>query len=127
MTELVMLFLAGTGGAALIKLLDNVIQFSLQRRAKRKDIGQKEKTELEKQVDAIQQCLMVSMLDRIQYLCRCYIRDKSISIEDRRRLHQMHKGYKAVGGNGALDDFLAQVDELTLKFDRGRSGGQCCK
>ena len=87
MTELVMLFLAGTGGAALIKLLDNIIQFSLQRRAKRKDNGQKEKTELEKQVDAIQQCLMVSMLDRIQYLCRCYIRDKSISIEDRRRLH----------------------------------------
>ena len=45
MSELVMLFLAGTGGAALIKLLDNVIQFSLQRRAKRKDNGQKEKTE----------------------------------------------------------------------------------
>ena len=117
MTELVMLFLAGTGGAALIKLLDNIIQFSLQRRAKRKDIGQKEKTELEKQVDAIQQCLIGSMLDRIQYLCRCYIRDKSISIEDRRRLHQMHKGYKAVGGNGDLDDLLAQVDELPLKFD----------
>lgn len=117
MTELVMLFLAGTGGAALIKLLDNIIQFSLQRRAKRKDNGQKEKTELEKQVDAIQQCLMVSMLDRIQYLCRCYIRDEKITIEDRRRLHQMHKGYKAVGGNGDLDDLLAQVDELPLKFD----------
>ena len=117
MTELVMLFLAGTGGAALIKLLDNIIQFSLQRRAKRKDNGQKEKTELEKQVEAIQQCLMVSMLDRIQYLCRCYIRDGSISIEDRRRLHQIHKGYKAVGGNGDLDDLLKQVDELPLKFD----------
>lgn len=117
MTELVMLFLAGTGGAALIKLLDNIIQFSLQRRAKRKDSGQKEKTELEIQVDSIRQCLMVSMLDRIQYLCRCYIRDGSISIEDRRRLHQMHKGYKAVGGNGDLDDLLAQVEELPLKLD----------
>lgn len=117
MTELVMLFLAGTGGAALIKLLDNIIQHVLQRRAKLKDNGQKEKTELEIQVDAIRQCLMVSMLDRIQYLCRCYIRDGSISIEDRRHLHQMHKGYKAVGGNGDLDDLLKQVDELPLKFN----------
>ena len=117
MTELVMLFLAGTGGAALIKLLDNVIQFALQRRAKNKDNGQKEKTELEKQVDAIRQCLMVSMLDRIQYLCRCYIKDKSISIDDRRRLHQMHKGYKAVGGNGDLDALMAEIEELPLKLD----------
>lgn len=117
MSELVMLFLAGTGGAALIKLLDNVIQFALQRRAKSKDNGQKEKTELEKQVDAIRQCLMVSMLDRIQYLCRCYIKAEKISIEDRRHLHQMHKGYKAVGGNGDLDDLMAEVDELPLRLD----------
>ena len=100
MSELVMLFLAGTGGAALIKLLDNVIQFVLQRRAKNEDSGKKEKTELEKQVDAIRQCLMVSMLDRIQYLCRCYIRDGSISIEDRRRLHHIARPVQQPGHPG---------------------------
>lgn len=117
MTDLVMLFLAGTGGAALIKLLDNVIQFTLQQRAKRKDSGRKEKTELERQVEAIQQCLMVAMLDRIQYLCECYIKEEKISIDDRRRLHQMHRGYKAVGGNGDLDDLMNKVDELPLRLD----------
>lgn len=117
MTETVLIFLAGAGGAAAIKLLDNLIQYVLQRRAKKQDAGEQEKTELEKQVDAIRQCLMVSMLDRIQYLCRCYIMDEKITIDDRRRLHQMHKGYKAVGGNGDLDDLLAQVDALPLKLD----------
>lgn len=117
MTETVLIFLAGAGGAAAIKLLDNVIQYVLQRRAKKQDDGKKEKTELEKQVDAIRQCLMVSMLDRIQYLCRCYIKDGYVSIEDRRRLHQIHKGYKVVGGNGDLDALLAEVDELPLRLD----------
>ena len=117
MTETVLIFLAGAGGAAAIKLLDNVIQYVLQRRAKKQDNGEREKTELEIQVDSIRQCLMVSMLDRIQDLCRCYIRDGSIRIEDRRRLHQMYKGYKAVGGNGDLDDLLKQVEELPLKLD----------
>lgn len=117
MTELVMLFLAGTGGAAMIKLIDNVIQFKLQRRAKKQDEGAKEKTELEKQVDAIRQCLMISMQDRILYLCKCYVRDGCISIDDKRRLHQMHRGYKGAGGNGDCDDLLAEVDALPLKFD----------
>lgn len=116
MTETVLIFLAGAGGAAAIKLLDNLIQYVLRRRAEKQDKGEKEKTEVERQVDAIRQCLMVSMLDRIQYLCRCYIKDKGITIDDRQRLHQMHKGYKAVGGNGDLDDLLAEVDALPIKF-----------
>lgn len=117
MAETVLIFLAGAGGAAAIKLLDNIIQYALQRRAKKQDNGEREKTELEIQVDSIRQCLMVSMLDRIQYLCRCYIKDGCVSIEDRRRLHQIHKGYKVVGGNGDLDALLAEVDELPLRLD----------
>ena len=114
--ETMYLFLASAGGAALIKLLDNVICHILQRRAKRLDNGERKKTEVEKQLDTIKQCLMVSMLDRIQYLGTCYIKAKEITLEDRRMLHMLHNAYKALGGNGDLDPLMEEVDELRLKL-----------
>ena len=114
--ETMILLLSGAAGAAVIKLLDGVVQWVLQRRAKRQDDGEVHKTEMEKRIEAIADCMMVSMLDRIQYLCKCYIKDGSVDVEDLRRLHIMHEKYHAVGGNGDLDKLIAQVDDLPYKI-----------
>ena len=100
----------------MIKLLDGVVQFALQRRAKRQDDGQAHKTEMEKRIEAIADCMMVSMLDRIQHLCKCYIKDGCVDVEYLRRLHIMHEKYHAVGVNGDLDKLMEQVDELPYKI-----------
>ena len=115
MNNEILVFLAGAGGAALIKLIDGVIQFALQRHAKKRDSGEQEKTELEKKVDAIADCLVASTLERIQNLCKTYIKDGEIDIDDRRRLHVMHEKYHAIGGNGDLDELMEQVNRLPLK------------
>lgn len=113
--ETFLLLFSGAAGAAVIKMLDGIIQFFLQRRAKRQDTGEKEKTDIEKRMDAIAGCLMASMLDRIQYLCKDYIKDGSVDIDDLRRLHIMHEKYHDIGGNGDLDVLMKQVNELPIK------------
>ena len=60
-------------------------------------------------------CRRVILLDRIQYLCRCYIHDGAVDFDDRRRLHKMHDAYHALGGNGDLNTLMAAVDELPVK------------
>ena len=111
------MFLAGAGGAALIKMIDGIVQFFLQRHAKKQDDGKKEKSELEKKVDAIADCLLASTLDRIQYLCKSYIKDGEIDMDDLRRLHIMHEKYHGIGGNGDLDKLMEQVNRLPFKVD----------
>ena len=113
--ETVLLLFSGAAGAAAIKLLDGVVQFFLQRRARRQDSGAARKTDLEKRLDAIADCLMASSMDRIQYLCKCYIKDRCVDVEDLRRLHIMHEKYHNLGGNGDLDNLMEQVDALPLK------------
>ena len=115
MTESAVLLLSGAFGAAVIKLLDGVVQFLLQRRAKRQDQGGGQKTEMERRIDAMADCLMASTMDRIQYLCKCYIKDGCVDVEDLRRLHIMHEKYHNLGGNGDLNNLIEQVDNLPLK------------
>ena len=114
--ELWTLILTGGVGAAAIKLLDNLIQWALARRAKKRDGEAHEETEQEKKMNSLQAGLRVVLLDRIQYLGQCYIRDGEITFDDRRRLHMMHETYHdALNGNGDLDVIMAQVDKLPLK------------
>lgn len=114
--ELWTLILTGGVGAAAIKMLDNVIQWGLARRAKKRDTEAHEETQEEKKINSLQAGLRVVLLDRIQYLGQCYIRDGEITFDDRRRLHIMHQTYHdALGGNGDLDVIMTQVDKLPLK------------
>lgn len=113
--ELLTIF-AGASGAAVIKLIDGVVQWFLNRKAKKEDNIEQAKTDLEEKVDALQTGMMAMFLDRIQYLCKTYLKDGEIEIEDRRRLHIMHDVYHNVlGGNGDLDSLMEQVDDLPLK------------
>lgn len=120
------ILLSGTAGAALIKMVEGIIQFFLARKAKKEDKAEekaerqaadkeKELEAVKAELEAVKAGMSVMMLDRIQYLCKTYIKEGNVDFDDRRRLHLMHKGYHAVGGNGDLDILMQAVDELPLK------------
>ena len=59
----------------------------------------------------------VIMIDRVRHLGQCYINKGCISLLDKENLLEMHKAYKALGGNGHLDTVISEIDELPI--DRG--------
>jgi hypothetical protein len=125
--NLAQFLLAGGIGAAIVKLIDNVVQHKMDRADKEKEQAKddvKEKVErLESKVEdlrALTEATVASqkylLLDKIQFLGRKYIADEVVDFDDRRRLREMHDVYhKALGGNGDLDIIMAAVDELPLK------------
>lgn len=117
----------GVTGAAVIKLIDNVVQWYLQRKATKEDakisddkaelkkIKQWEKN-MEDKVNALINADMLIMLDRIRYLGQRYVADNEVDFDDRRILNQMHKSYHDdLGGNGDLDGLMKVVNALPLK------------
>lgn len=120
----------GVTGAAVIKLIDNAVQWYLQRKAAKEDakisddkaelkkIKQWEKN-MEDKVNALINADMLIMLDRIRYLGQRYVADNEVDFDDRRILNQMHKSYHDdLGGNGDLDELMKAVNALPLKQER---------
>lgn len=70
---------------------------------------------LEAQNMAQTEALKLIMLDRILHLGQGYIAKGSISYDDRKRLHDMHKCYHdGLGGNGDANLIMEEVDDLQL-------------
>lgn len=44
-----------------------------------------------------------------------YIADKSVTLADKETLEDMHRAYKALGGNGHLDTVMHGVRELPIR------------
>lgn len=119
--------MTGAAAAAVIKLIDNVIQWHLNRKAKKEDRAEEKQENvcqanqlridtLDKSVQAIAKGQRYILLDRIRYLGLAYISKGEISFDDRRLLHQMHETYHTdLNGNGDLDELMDDVDELPLK------------
>lgn len=117
----------GVTGAAVIKLIDNVVQWCLQRKAAKEDrtldddraeikkIKQWEK-DMEDKVNALINADRYIMFDRIRYLGQKYVAEKEVDFDDRRILNQMHDVYhNELGGNGDLDELMKAVNALPLK------------
>lgn len=124
--EFLQLLFTGATAAAVVKLLDNVIQWKLGRKAKKEDTqAQQEEAkqqdieqwreETDKKIAALLEGQKCILLDRLQFLSRAYLKDEEIDYDDRRRLHQMHEAYHGLGGNGDLDELMADVNDLPLK------------
>lgn len=126
MEDTILIFLSGTAGAALIKMIDGIIQFRMTRKATKEDQEEKraenrEKTqdeeikELKDEIKSLKAGMRVLMLDRIQYLCKKYIEQGYVDYDDRRRLHQMHDSFhNDLDGNGDADILIADVNKLPL-------------
>lgn len=50
--------------------------------------------------------------DRILHLCKKYTDAKEISHKEYESLYNLHKSYKALGGNGFIDEEMKLVKEL---------------
>lgn len=130
MGNLIFAVVTGVTGAAVIKLIDNVVQWKLQRKAAKEDrtlddgraeikkIKQWEK-DMEDKVNALINADRYIMFDRIRYLGQKYVAEKEVDFDDRRILNQMHDVYhNELGGNGDLDKLMKAVNTLPLKQER---------
>lgn len=68
-------------------------------------------------LDAVVTAQKLIMLDRVRFLGKKYISEKEISLEDKETLKDMHKAYKALGGNGHLDTVMEEVERLPIAED----------
>ena len=69
----------------------------------------------ESKLDAVVVAQKLLMMDRVRYLGKTYLKDGSISLEDKENLEEMHKAYKALGGNGHLDTVMEEIERLPVK------------
>ena len=131
MNPILLAILTGGVAAAGVKLIDNLIQWWLERRSRKKDAteeAQRKEEEAAKAALDAQKCADTELLhatadgvkwmlyDRIKYLGTRYIDDASVDFNDRRLLHEMHKVYHyGLHGNGDLDLIMDAVDALPTK------------
>ena len=141
-------FIGGGALVTLIGFLDSRFKFREERKAKKEDreLEKADKTaelhkevhklheadrlqdeeygerlqRLENQMAAVVKANKIMMLDRILHIGLSYIEKGEITIEERRRLHEMHDCYhepvpNGLGGNGDAKLVMEAVDELPLK------------
>lgn len=112
MDDALIAILSGTAGAALIKLVDGIIQFRLQRKAKQEDKKEEDTVKLHNDLDSLKGCMMIVMFEHIREFCERHMELGYMDIDARRRLSMMHEKYKGVGGNGDGDRLVEGAYEL---------------
>lgn len=131
--KIVLAFLCGGGGLALIEWGREKWKFKAERQAMKEDRKEQKNDEIEKltklveglakqqtetsvQLDALRDAQKCVLLDRIIHLGQNYIRAGEIDFDDRRRLREMHHSYHhGLGGNGDADAIMLAIDALPLK------------
>ncbi len=84
-----------------------IVQAALQRHWRKKD-------KRDDRIDCLVAAQKVVMVDRIRYLGAKYISLHEITLEDKENLHDMHKAYRGLGGNGHLDTVMEEVDKIAV-------------
>lgn len=99
--------LGGALGAAVVTGTVSLIQFFVNRKDKKSG-----------QANHNVKALRYLMLYIIQERAKQHIKDKQITLDDRRSLHHWHDLYhNGLGGNGDADALMKQVDELPVDLD----------
>lgn len=106
MDTVAQLILAGFGGGGLSAIIVALLNRHWTKEDRKDD-----------RLTALVAAQKVIMIDRVRYLGQCYINKGCISLLDKENLLEMHKAYKALGGNGHLDTVISEIDELPI--DRG--------
>lgn len=105
--EVLLSILGGSFGAAIATGVFSIIQKRQERKYKQSDKD-----------DAQTKALRYIMLYIIQERAKEYIKEKKVTLEDRRSLHHWHKLYHdGLGGNGDADALMAQVDKLPVDLE----------
>ena len=111
-------FIGSGASAGLVTLLTEKIK----RKWKNQDANYAERIDkIEAKLDVladnqekIKKSQKVTTRERIRYLGLCYIGAKKITLDDKETLQEMHDAYEELGGNGALDTVMAEVDKLPV-------------
>lgn len=101
--------------------LTGLVLAVLQRHWAKQDKQEQQRDQKDDKIYAIVAAVKVLTLDRVKYLAKCYIKDGDIDLGDKETLHDMHKAYKGLGGNGHLDTAMAEVERLPI---RSAGGGE---
>lgn len=64
---------------------------------------------------AVVEALKVLMVDLVRHRGNRYIQEGSVKLSDKETLQEMHRAYKALGGNGHLNTVMEEVDELPIR------------
>lgn len=65
-------------------------------------------------IDALVEAQQVMMIDRVRFLGKSYIQEKTITLADKENLVSMYKAYKNLGGNGHLETVMHEVEQLEV-------------
>ena len=126
MNDIILCLLSGGVAAAVIKSVESLVTWRLNRKAAKEDReeARRDKEEqdaqaaigqLRRDVSSLRVGEQVILRDRIKYLGKNYIKSGSIDFDDRQDLVDMHRVYHDdLGGNGNLDSLMADVMELPL-------------
>lgn len=102
--DVILAIIGGSCGAAIVTGMVALIQFFINRKDKHSG-----------KVNIQDKALRYLMLYIIQERAKQHIKDKCISLDDRRSLHHWHDLYhNGLGGNGDADALMEQVDSLPL-------------
>ena len=119
-------FLCGTGGVAIVSGFFALLQWWLNRRAKKQDNSQATKTancetrgqeikELTRMVEVLCLADRTILYDRIKHLGKSYIDRNYITVEELEDLDRMHEVYHdedKLNGNGFLKELMEAVRAL---------------
>lgn len=97
----------GILGAGIGSGLMAIVLAALQRKWQKDD---KEDT----RIDALVNAQKVMMIDRVKWLGGQYIKEHRITLSDKDTITDMHKAYKALGGNGHLDVVMNEIEKLPV-------------
>lgn len=125
-SEIVLCLLSGGFAAAVVKAVESLVTWKLNRKAAKEDKAEAKKENadkvqseeierIKKSIDALKAANKVILHDRIKFLARSYINAEHISFDDRQDLIDMHEVYHSNGGNGNLDKLMEEVMELPTR------------
>ena len=105
--EIITAIIGGSCGAAVVTGIFAIIQYTIKRKDTQSD-----------RADVNTKALRYIMLYIIQERAKEYIRDKTLTLDERRSLHHWHDLYhNGLGGNGDADALMQQVDKLPIKME----------
>lgn len=119
-------FLSGAGGAALVAGLFALLQWVLNRHAKKQDTASaasagicaargEEIKEVKRLIDVLVVADRTILYDRIKHIGKSYIARGYVTLEeleDLERMHQVYHDKDKLNGNGFLDELMKTVKSL---------------
>ena len=127
--EIITAIIGGSCGAAVVSGIFGLITWRLNRKAKKEDTAEQQKSndcsaraeqlaELKRMIEVLFVADRTILYDRIKHLGKTYIARGNITVEELEDLSLMHSVYHdkdKLNGNGFLDDLMKNVRKLPIR------------